>query len=971
MPAMRKARPGLGHRSMRARLAWAVMGGIALLAAGLLVFAWTHGDSLLGRLEARAQAKRTHLGTELLGRRHGLAFYASLDESVPLDLVSGRPLRTTAAARVPGAIGYARRLSGHADEAVVSPVRWSRSARDGQTLALRARFPQDAPTVEQRLVWDHESGATIGLRLRGDTLEAVFTDASGFHCLATPAPALGRFAHIALSLGANRAALFIDGAERASCPVSLPLSLPTHFVAIGSDRHFPPSFDVDEWSLWQRPLSGDEIARFASSRRPLPALLEPRAAARALRSAALVSAFREFLATVGALGTLSQTSPTVLNRTIPTLELRLSRSDRRHFRAAHIETVGSGARTRHAAHAHLIQATFGGRSERIAAWLDESAFSPPLSNRPAFVLAAEGDIFGDGSGLVRLYPPEQHGARRPSAARPLPLDANSLVRLHINGDFLGLYCLVPFEEPAPPWFVTGPREISRPDRLHFSSASSTPADGAGLSEKERESAWRRMLALLESDPGFPLRPPEARLLARRHAESRQSLLLADPAPGPEPLLGDNPAALYVTNNLDLAAAGPGITWQSSDPDTISPSGHVSRPNGPAPRVVELTATLPGGETRTYRFRVMPRTPGLPALFLSFGRPLDKLVRTDFACLRIPAGENPVPEWLFGTGPTGGGAKLRGNTSFLTGRRRSINLRFDEPVPLPGVAKPAQHLLLLSGYADASRLRNALSFDAFRAMAGGEAVRASLVSWTEVFVNGAYAGVWECCPRLQDVLDETFADLYKVRSSHGLWTDPEAAAESVDRVDENVVDDPYAPIRDIVRLVAESVPSDLAASAPAAFDLSELLDFYLLLNFTGNEDGRVTNQFIGRRETDGRWLLLPWDYDKTFRPGRIAKRMADGRSAVLRNPLFDRLFAGNPALRKRLAAHWRELRAGPLSDTALDRWIDERAAVLAPFMDEDYRVVPPLGHDGDFRAAVEEVRAEAHASAAWLDARLAR
>ena len=41
------------------------------------------------------------------------------------------------------------------------------------------------------------------------------------------------------------------------------------------------------------------------------------------------------------------------------------------------------------------------------------------------------------------------------------------------------------------------------------------------------------------------------------------------------------------------------------------------------------------------------------------------------------------------------------------------------------------------------------------------------------------------------------------------------------------------------------------------------------------------------------------------------------------------------------------------------------------MDEDYRVVPPLGHDGDFASAIRLFRDEVHARAAWLDERLTR
>ena len=939
--------------------------GRAALAARSLAAAWFVGEYGLGWLERRANRARARLAAELHGT-HGVDFYAPLDERVPADLLSGLPLIGSSAVRVPGAFGSARRFDGKGGENLAAPwKRWSAFAPTGFTLAFRARLPE-TPAGEQRLVWDRDGNAGFGLRFLDGRLEASFRDAEGFHVLSAPAPEPGRFVPVAFSLGPDRAALFLGGTERDACAVSPPLALKAHGVSFGTDLHFPPSLDVDEWIVFRRPLDAGEISRLAAARKPLPALLEPRAAASLRRREAQAAAFRSLLATVGAIRPTGPT-PAVLNRAFPVLELRLSKADRRHFRAAHLEALASGFRTKRGARARRVQASFGGTTERIAAWLDERVPASGLSTRPAFVLASEGGLFGEGSGLARLFPPEQFAERFPDAARPLPLEPSSLVRLHLDGDFLGLYCLLPFEAPAPPWFATGARDPSRSARLHFATPSALPGCGAGMDEKERNAAYRRMTSLLGTDPGFPLRPPEARLLARRHAAMREAMRLPDPVPGEAPLLGSNPAALYVTEDLDLAAAGEGVAWRSSDPETIAPDGRVARPENGPPRIVFLTATFPGGTERTYRFRVMPQAPALGALFLSFGRPLDKLARTEFACLHVPAGKDARGEWLYGTGAGGGGAKLRGNTSYVTGLRRSINLKFDGPVLLSAAERPVRHLLLLSGYADPTRLRNALSFEACRAMAPDGPVRATGVAWAEVFVNGAYAGVWECCPRLQDAVDEDFSALYKVRAPGGLWTSAGDSAEVVDRADRGgkgaAEGDPYAPFRDLARFVAESDGAAFAAGAADAFDLDELADFFLLVNFTGNEDGRVTNQYAGKRRDDGRWLLLPWDYDKTF---LSAPAGALARSRLLVSPLFARLLGEVPGYRERVAERWRALRAGPLREERLDAWIDEKAALLAPCMDEDYRLIPPLGHEGTFADAIESLRREVRFRLSHMD-----
>ena len=123
-----------------------------------------------------------------------------------------------------------------------------------------------------------------------------------------------------------------------------------------------------------------------------------------------------------------------------------------------------------------------------------------------------------------------------------------------------------------------------------------------------------------------------------------------------------------------------------------------------------------------------------------------------------------------------------------------------------------------------------------------------------------------------------------------------------------------------------------------------------VGYIPNVDGRITNQYVVRRRSDGRWLVLPWDYDKTFLSGK-------NRDVYLSNSLYERCRRLVPGFRDRLAARWTELRAGPLSDEALDRWIDEKSSFLAPFMDEDFRLVPPTDFAGTYPEAVEALRGE--------------
>ena len=531
-------KPRAGTEPRVARVRRLRRAALAVLAVVLLALAaaFALGYPILNRLDLRVDRAFEAI-RKSLKHNHGLYFYAPLDERTPTDLLMGRPLLGTAAVRVPGVVGWARRFDGRPGENLVSSHRWAPFGRAGFTLSLWMRLPEGAPARENRLVWDYDANGTVGLRVREGGLEAVFSDAGGLHSLRTPAPPAGRFAHVAFVLDAVRAALYVDGIRVADGAPSGALALPQHTVAIGTDGHFPPIFDVDEWCVFARPLDDATIARIAASRRPVAELLDPSLARRLRRRMAQADAFRSFL---GALGFLrpGRASPAVFNRSIPTLELRLSRADRRHFRKAHLAAVASGFRTREGARARRVRASFRGRTEDVLAWLDESVFDPPLSERPAFVVASDGDVFG-GSGLVRLFPPEQYGARLPDAALPLPLVQDRLVRLHLDGDFLGLYCLIPFETPAPPWFATGLRDVLRPDRLHFSAPAGTAAAGAGLSPEEpaflRRSgtppgaAWSRYSARTRSSHFARPRSADSRAGTPRPA-SRSSSPIRRPAP---------------------------------------------------------------------------------------------------------------------------------------------------------------------------------------------------------------------------------------------------------------------------------------------------------------------------------------------------------------------------------------------------------------------------------------------------------
>lgn len=958
-PSARRDRPRrrrLFRRALRAALRVVFWGALAALLAAV-----AFGSFTIRTLDASLRFARGSLGAALK-TEDGVVFYADMDGRRPSDLVTGNPLFGAGSQSVPGVFGEARRFDSRNRGRLVSAFHWPMLSRHGGTIALRLRAEAGGdPARPLHVLWDSDPSSVLGIRIRDGRVEAAFTDADGPHALSAPFDAWNRFESVALVLDPARVSLWIGGREADALPVSGKLRFPPHALAVEADVRSGAAFAVDELCVWRRALPPDELASVLRPGRSLGRRLQPRRARRVARLKGATDAFCTLCRTLDRL-VPSRRGAATMRGDLPTLDLRVSARDERWFRAAHLRALADGSRSRDVSDRRRIRATLAGRTETVRASLLDLYGTEEDPDRRGYVLWGPPGFLSPGSGAVRLVPPELWGELHPEAPRPLPLAPGSFVRLTEDGDFRGLFVLEPFDAHGGAWRATGARDPTRTDHVFFADPAPASFSGGARTEEELDARYREVVSDLRSDARFPWSASEAFWRARRHAARRDKLRFAPPALSAADLCGDNPSPLALVGDLDLSAAGPGVVWRSSDPATVSAEGRVVRPEGDVPAVAELTGGFPDGSRRVFRFRVLPRSPRLPSLFVHVGEPIEKDYRRDVACRLLRAAGAGAGEELrlVGTGDHGAGVRHRGNTSYVRGAKRSMSLEFNEPLDRLDGAPPSDRLLLLSGYADPTRLRNRLCYGLFEAMPREGGPLTVPISWMEVSFNGAWAGVWETAPRPQDVVGPAFTDLYKVRTWQGLWTDP--AADTVERVGAPAPagTDPYAPFRSLTEFVARSSAEDFAARADEVFDVDELVDFWLLLNFSGNADGRVTNQLIGRRASDGRWVLLPWDYDKTFLPDRAQSR------TPLSSPLFDRMVRSFPGFRKRLRDRWEELRAGPFSDDALLARIDADAAVLAPLMDEEWRLLQPAGFDGDHAAAVRVLRDEALARARLVD-----
>ena len=938
-------------------------------AAAALALAAAAAWALFSGLPFRAfDAASVRAHTALRERLHdglGLVVCARLSDARPVNAA------TDSAPVLRGAelAGRVRRFRGLQGEILsFRDVRWNVMAERGGTVFFRLAAAD--VSEERRLVWEKAGGDVFGVRFRDGAIEAVFTDAAGRHLLGAPYGARGRMAKIAFSVSRERAALFVDGAEVASRAVAPGrLGFGPHAVAFGPAPNARPVCDLASFAVWSRPLSAAEIAALPDDPGDAFRHFPLRAAAVAAADGALAgwrfaARFAGFLAPPSRRAVAAAASA-------PELSLVLSKKDKRHFLAAFSESLSSGFRTRRARRARSVSVSFRGLSFPAEASLAD-VYAPPgrdvrdavdeRPRRPAFLLRAAPGALCGGSGAALVYPPELYGVFHPDAPMPLPVDPSLLVSVVAGGERRGLFVMEPFDRTGSAWMALGAHDPSRRDRVFFTSMPASAPGENGLSEEEVRKRFASVRSLLATDAAFRWSPAEARWRARRHARVREAAAFPSPRLSALDFAGANPSPLYVTGDLDLSPAGEGVAWRSSRPDVVAPDGRLlSRPADPSGTPVEMLAVFPDTRKRIFRFRVMPPEPLLPALFLHVAQPVERDWRTDFTAERRAAGAaSETPEFLSGTGDAGGGLHHRGNTSYVKGAKRSLSLEFDRPADWTGAPEPSSHLLLLSGYADPTRLRNALSYHAFRALDPRNAARCVPVSWTELYVNGEYYGVWETCPRLRDVVSQDAVSLLKVRSPHGLWTEVSSEMTEDAMNGKGEAADPYGEFEELSRFVVEASDAEFAARWREVFDEDDLADFRLLLDFTGNEDGKTTNQYVLRRRSDGRFAICPWDYDKTFLEGH-------DRGTELSNALLDRVARANPGFRARCAARWAAARAGALSDAALSAWIDGSAAAIAPAMRDEWALLRPAGFGGDFAEAVETLRREVLRRAALVDA----
>lgn len=879
---------------------------IIILAAAINFVA----EPLLNVLSKIGERRRVSFNSEK-AQAEGLDLYCSFDYPFLVDEVLGNDLNYYSMRYTNGKFGGARKFEPGNNGMLFLDYKWEQFFATEGTLSFF--FKSDKHTIPQTILFfPSDDCAENILGINNDTLYLRLFIKNEWRKIEAPIVNQKQWNHAALVAKDNKLVFYFNGS--AAGEIEGIKSMPFHRarIAVGGKTDMPFLGAIDELSIFSRALSDSEIRKL--SRTPMSKKFANSfsfkvIAARSARS--LYSLFSGGLRAVCRLNPF-RSLDSVTHKDLPVIAFDFSKSDLTHFKKAHELSMLSGKRINVAQNLRKVRMIRNGEVVECYAYLDDvyGVYNvKPM--RKGFVVIVPECIEEEASFELRdmfcLTPAELYHIKHPDAASLLPNDPSKLVKLYCNNELLGVYYLQEWESKGRGWMLSD-KDVS-PERI-LSYAHS----GESTIQKAAETARKHILC----DVFFPWSEAEVNAREKLFKEKQQKKNFAGGGLHEFDFLGGNSAPFMVEHNLEMPDG-----WEiesTSNPNVISLEGSVNNKNLTSPEFVKIKVrNAKDSLTGDLLYRVIPSVSKLHRLFLWIDSPLQKNTKQDFICEIQKAGEE-VTSVNYGLSGSKTGIKHRGNTSYVKGRKRSLGIEFENPHGVIG-ALDSCHLFLVSGYSDRTRMRNAFTFEMFSRMNPGKNI-APKMTYVELCVNGEYAGVYEAMNRIDEKnLPTNIVSALRSRVGTNLFGSHHTGMfeEIVPRNDFGYGVTNYLKVVDLLDNASSEGFSSLLSRQ---IDIENVVDFYLILNFSQNMDMMHLNQILCF-DAEGKLTIVPWDCDKTFN-NRLRFRPCS-------NVLFDKCIRYSPEFKATVKERWAMHRSTLFTDESIDAWIREKQSIISDYM----------------------------------------
>ncbi|WP_084185012.1 CotH kinase family protein [Desulfonatronum thiodismutans] len=943
-----------------------------------------------------------------IAEKHEVALLITFDEPEPREWITGSQVVQYGVEAVPGRKGMARRFNGHQRNAIETSTNWQQLGPEF-TISTWVRLDPTSDTQEIIFTSRSASSPKVGLMLdKGHmTLHVPTTDYT--RTISYKFEGYDQYTHIAAVINSieGQARLYENGALIDTKSIT-DILLPDHNIEFGKRTWHairkPLNGDLDETIIWNKSLSCDDILNVYESNANILKKLNREHYLKLKGFIALQNIAKRTLKTIDYFNPwLFPGKAQKID--LPDVHIFLTKSDLRHFNKAHHSSLLSGRRINLADETRSIEVIFDGKAQPGYLQLFGSNTYYPSSLRPSYVLQASEGNNVLGAKRIRLSPPESINFLSPlletSVANSLNIPSvhNGFCRLIVNGDFAGIYyfedysTMGVFSGSAASEFPYGPIRRSDWTSLFWNIDSPFPYLRIPLDSdfplshdtllSLYDSLENKYIQALINDFTSPLSSQEiySSLMQNRKILEKFWPLSSDELGqarkvqnilNEHMLLGKNPSPYYILEdiNLDiLNTTGVMIKWTSSNPQLISSTGKVTRPDVDQPVSVELTAIISDNNeefSKSLKFRLMPKHVKLPALMVYLREDIRKTRRVDAIVAYYESGHTDKPTIYEASQGRRGGISHRGHTGYWQ-VRKGFSLRLNKAHHLLDETS-TRHLFLINAPRDLTFMKNKLSYDLFRSFSSDIMPRyAPKLQLTELFINGEYHGLYEMTTRIgrrmlewesYEVSEEFPALLLKHQNVPG--------GERVPFWRQMFPPPRHGFFRDsffdLVHFISTSPREQFVSEFTDWMDLHNVIDFHILLNLTENGNGWPFNYYLHdvlAREAgpEGRFFFIPWDFDAGYvsRPDRL----------WYANNLIRRLQDDYPNYYEQLHSRWQELRNGPLRNDVIDARIDEMFESLSGYavwdLDKWRR-----GHGKSHQEHAEALRHNIHNRLIFLD-----